>query len=153
MVLISALKIINICDQCLSKMKADVLFVHVVHKDCLIFESFSLVWFDFPRPWGTWEYIDLQRDCTQSRLSEGNEARPTAIFTRDVLDMRFLVCMCVTVHDVNWSFAAFWMVRHSKNWLLLCNIYFSLKYPLQPYCSVVSHVVVYFSFVKSKYPP
>lgn len=109
-------------------MKADVLFVHLLHEDRLIFESFSLVRFDFPRPPGTWEYIDLQRDCTQSRLSEGNEARPTAIFTRDVLDMRFLMCMCVTV----WSFAAFWMVRHSKNRLLLCNIYFSLKYPLQP---------------------
>lgn len=69
-----------VCDAFQSEMKEKVLFVFVVHEDCLIIKSFSPVWSDFSGPSGSWEYIDLQRVCTYSKLSGGNEAKPGAIF-------------------------------------------------------------------------
>lgn len=62
----------------------------VVHKDCLIIKSGNRVWLDFSRPPGTWECIDLERDCTYTKLSEGNEPQPAAIFSRNVLEMRLV---------------------------------------------------------------
>lgn len=76
-----------------SVMIGEVLFVYMVHKDCLVMKSFYSVWSDISRPLGTWEFIDLQRDCTHCKLSEGNEAQPAAIFSRNVLEL-CLLCVC-----------------------------------------------------------
>lgn len=69
--------------------KAEVLFG--VYKVFLIIRCSNAVWFLHSTP-GSWEGIDLHRDCTYSTLSKGNEAQQTAIFFRDVF-----LCLCVFV--------------------------------------------------------
>lgn len=85
-------------------MKVESPFVLVVHKDFLIIKRFNPIQLDSSRPRGTWEYIDLQRDCTYGKLSEGNEAQPTAIFCRNVLEVLLFVWVG---GGAVWSFGVF----------------------------------------------
>lgn len=83
--------------------KAEVLFG--VYKVFLIIRCSNAVWFLHSTP-GSWEGIDLHRDCTYSALSKGNEAQQTAIFFRDVF-----LCLSVFVWVFFFFFWLFGMLK------------------------------------------